>query len=164
MFYMRHIQNTIYYRKFRHIHAYSRPIQTHSPILWHIQNPVQFLNMQNPFIFKILAYLVSEIYPKHCPGMLRLIQNAVYRSNIENHAIFRTLSYSQFWHTQYQRHIQNPVYLGIFKHIQAYSLTIVIITLHFLFTLILHIFQRNLIKHMFFDYNDVRVYRLSLYK
>ena len=40
MYYMMHIQNLVYYRKFRHIQAYVRPIQTYSTILWHIWNPV----------------------------------------------------------------------------------------------------------------------------
>ena len=31
-----HIENLVYYHKFKHIQAYSRPIQTYATILWHI--------------------------------------------------------------------------------------------------------------------------------
>ena len=59
-------------------------------------------------------------------------------------------------------HIQNPVYIGTFRHIQAYSIVIVIITLTF-FILILRTFQLK--NHIFFDYNDVNFNaRLSLLK
>ena len=34
-----HIQNPVYYSKFRYTQAYLCPIQTYSGILWHIQNP-----------------------------------------------------------------------------------------------------------------------------
>ena len=50
-------------------------------------------------------------------------------------AIFRTLLYSGFWHIYNPRHIQNPVYLGILRHIEACSIMIVIITLSFFFSL-----------------------------
>ena len=36
MYFMIHIQKPVYYRNSRHLQAYSRSIQTHSAILWHI--------------------------------------------------------------------------------------------------------------------------------
>ena len=77
MYCMRHIQNPDYYRKFRHIQAYSVTIQTYSAILWQILNPVFFLFIQNPAIVRILAHLESKIYSEHCKGMFWHIQNAV---------------------------------------------------------------------------------------
>ena len=35
-----HIQNPVYYSKFRHTQAYSRLLQIYSLILWYIQNPM----------------------------------------------------------------------------------------------------------------------------
>ena len=67
-----------------------------------------------------------------------------------------TLAVAQSWSLGSQiadkKNIQNPVYLGIFIHIQAYSIMIVLITLtqFYLHALILHTFQ-----DMFFVYNDV---------
>ena len=55
-----------------------------------------------------------------------------------NAGILRTLSYLEFWHIQHiqdLRHIQNPVYLGIFRHIQAYSIIIITLNLFFHFNL-----------------------------
>ena len=57
-----------YYRKFTHIQAYLRPIQTNSATFWHIQSLA---------IFRILAYLEPEIYSELCQGVFWHIQNAV---------------------------------------------------------------------------------------
>ena len=64
---MIHIQNPVYYRKFRHIQAYLPPVQRYSGKLWHIYNPLQLLHIENPAIFRTWAYLG----PSH-------IQNPVY--------------------------------------------------------------------------------------
>ena len=67
-----------------------------------------------------------------------------------------TLGVAQSWSLGSQiadkKNIQNPVYLGIFIHIQGYSIMIVLITLtqFYLHALILHTFQ-----DMVFVYNDV---------
>ena len=73
-----------------------------------------------------------------------------------NHAIFRTLAClepktsSKACQTcQMIRHIKSPEYSGIFNN-DSYN------KINFLFfTLILHTFQQNLKRHMFFDYNDI---------
>ena len=59
-----------------------------------------------------------------------------------------------------------PQYGCSFRHIQAHSIMTDIATLTFFFiTLILHAFQGNLKRHMFFDYNDVDFNaRLSILK
>ena len=49
----------------------------YSGILWHIQNLVQLLYIQNPAIFKILAYLEPKIYFELCEDIFWHIQNAV---------------------------------------------------------------------------------------
>ena len=67
-----------------------------------------------------------------------------------------TLAVAQSWPLGSQiadkKNIQNPVYLEMFIHIQAYSIMIVLITLtpFYLHALILHTFQ-----DMFIVYNDV---------
>ena len=128
---MTHILNLVYDHKFRHIHAYSRHIKTYlEPCVTlaysgpcHIQNP----DITGTYdTFRTLSRNILA-YSEHCVT-----------SHIENPAIFRTLLYSEFWH------IHNPVYIGTFRYIQAYSIMIVIITLtFFFFALILHTFQQN---------------------
>ena len=69
-----------------------------------------------------------------------------------------TLAVAQSWPLGSQiadkkkKKIQNPVYLGVFIHIQAYSIMIVQVTLtqFYIHALILHAFQG-----MFFVYNHV---------
>ena len=61
------------------------------------------------------------------------------------------------------RHIQNPVYLGIFRHIQAHSI-IVTITLTFSFHFNVTYLSTKF-KKTFFDYNDINLNaQLSLLK
>ena len=95
---MIHIQNPVYYRKFRHIQAYSRPVQTYSPINCGI---LDFC----------VTFAYSEPYHILKPGIFRTrdilrtllkvysdIQCTTKRSHIENLVIFRTLlPYSEFW-------------------------------------------------------------------
>ena len=53
----------------------------------------------------------------------------------------------------------------VFRHIQAYSIMIVIITLTFIFHFKLTYFSKTFKRHLFFDYNDVNFNaRLSLLK
>ena len=60
-----HIQTPVYYRKFRHIKGYSRPILTYSTILRHILN-----SYAEP-------YLEPDIYSELCQDIFWHIQNAV---------------------------------------------------------------------------------------
>ena len=61
-------------------------------------------------------------------------------------------------------HIQNPVYIGTFRHTQTYSIMIVIVILTF-FHFNLTYFSTKLKRHMFLDYNYVNFNaRLSLLK
>ena len=121
---------------FRYIHVLLRHIQLYCGIFrtlpyseyWHIQNP---------------RYIQNSA--KEHSGIFRTLCNA---------RILKTLPYSELWHIQDPRHIQNSVYLGTFMHNifnnDSYN------NINFLFfALILHTFQRNLKRHMFFDYNDV---------
>ena len=126
MYCMIHIQNPVCYCKFRHIQAYSRPIQTYSAILW----CGMFRTLCNSCIFRTLPYSESwhiknprQIYSELCRGIFWHIQNTVLRSHIENSSIFVALPYSEFWHIQDPRHIQNHVYIGTFRNILAYSCT-----------------------------------------
>ena len=143
MYCMLDIQNPVYYRKFRHIHIQFR----HCGI---------FRTMRNSCIFRNLPY--SKSWHIQNP---RYIQNSVstYSSifrTLCNASALRILPYSEFGHIQETRHNQNLVYLGTLRYIQAYTIIIVIITLNFFFfTSVLHNFQQNLKRHMFFDYNDV---------
>ena len=112
-----HIQNPVYYRKFRHIQAYLRPVQRYSGKLWHIYNPLQLLHIQNPAIFRMQAYLEPKIYANFCQGIFWHIQNA---------RILRTLPYSELGHIQ-----DRVIFRILFIQAQIYSIMIVIITLTF---------------------------------
>ena len=124
MYCMIHFQNPVYYWKRRHIQAYSRPVQTYSAILWHIWNPVQFLHIQDPSIFRIVAYLELKIYSEPCQGIFWHIQLTVTLAFwktcfIQNFAIFRIFGIEKL-----------EVYSEscLFRHVQTYS---VMITLTF---------------------------------
>ena len=135
MYFVRYIQNPVYYRKFGHNQAYSTPIQTYSIILWYIYNPGQIIQIHNPAIFKTLAHLEPKLYSKFCLGILCYNQNVVQGLHIENPAMLRMLAYLR------PRAYSEPC---LFKYIQAYSITTVVITLSsFFVTLILLTFQRN---------------------
>ena len=129
-------------------------------LLRHIQPYCgMFRTLYNSYIFRTLSYLESW----HVQN-LRYIHNSVkaycdiFRTLCNAGILLRTLPYSEFWHIQDPKHIQNPVYISTFRHIQTYLIVIVIIRLTFL-----HTFQRNLKRHMFFDYNDFNFNaRLSL--
>ena len=97
---------------------------------------------------KVILHCVSyETYPELCHiqnsdifkarNMFRIMSRHIlaYSERCVTLAIFKTLLYSGFWHIYDRRHIQNPVYLDILRHIQAYSIMIVIITLPFFFSL-----------------------------
>ena len=142
MYYVIHIQNPVYYRKFRHI-------QTYSLILWHtprtlcksskpchFQNPGAYLE---PKIFRTLSRHILT-YPERCVTLAYLEP-----CHIQNFAIFRILAY---------------------LHIQAYSRKFNSDSYHninfLFFTLMVHSFQRTFKRHAF-DYNDVNFNaRLSL--
>ena len=132
---MIHIQNPVY--------------QTHSAILWHIQNPVLLLHIQNLTIFRVLPYLEPNIYSELCQGILRNVR------------ILRTLPYSELCRILNSVVFKTKTYLEscLFRHMQLYSDTFNNDSYNnisfLLFTVILRTFQRNLKKHWFFDYNDV---------
>ena len=130
----RHIQSPAYYRKFRHIQAYSRPVKTFSHIeSCHIQNP---------------GYRYTQNSAKANAGIFRTLCNT---------RILRTLSYSEVWHIQNfaifsilpylgpEAYSKSCLYRHIFRHIQAYSIMTVItaLTFFYFFQLILHTFQQD---------------------
>ena len=103
--------------------AYSEPFHIQSPGIFRAQDMFRTLSRH------ILAYLVGCVtlaFWKMC--------------FIQNFAVFRISALRN------SRHIQNPVYLGTFRHIQRYS---IIITLTF-FLHFFHTFQRDLKRHIFF--------------
>ena len=132
--------------------------------MMYIQNPVYYRKFRyiQAYLEPCVTLVYSDLYHIQNPGIFR------------TQDIFRTLSrhilaYSKdwasltFWET-----------FGIFRtqascllrHIQAYTIMIVIIelTLYFQFNTF-HTFQRNLKSQMFFDYNDVNFNaQLSLLK
>ena len=68
----------------------------------------------------------------------------------ENPVMLRILPHLEFRYIWDKKYIQDPVYLRTFKHIQAYSIMIVIITFFFFFTFFFSLFfQRNLKRHVF---------------
>ena len=117
-----HIQNPVYHHKFGHIQAYLRSIQTYSAILWHIYNSVELWHIQNPAIFKILAYLEPKtylnsrtlsrhivVYSKRCVTL------ACWEPyHIQNFVIFSISAYLEHEVTCLYIHIQ--AYLGIFNN------------------------------------------------
>ena len=123
---------------FSYIVAYLEPcvISTYSEP-FHIQNPGIFRSQD---MFRILSRHIL-LYSIGCV-MLAFWKNCF----IQNFAIFKISALRN------SRHIQNPVYLGTFRHIQTYS---IVITLSFFFIFFFHTFQRDLKRHMLFDYNDV---------
>ena len=128
---MIHIQNPVYYCKFRHVQAYSR-------LLRHIQPYCGiFKTLRNSCIFRTLPY--SETWHiqntryihnslKLCSGIFRTLCNAriLTPCHVQNFAIFRILAY--LGPEAYSEYC-------LFKHIQAYSIMIVVITLTFFFSL-----------------------------
>ena len=106
------------------------------------------VHIQHPPLFRILANTkkpeIIQNSVKAYSGIFRIIHVlAVYRLHIDNPVIFRTFPYSEFWHIYNPRHIQNPVYLGLFNN-DSYN------NINFLFfTLTLHTFQQNLKRHVF---------------
>ena len=119
---MLHIQNPVYYRRFRHIKAYLEPCVTlaySEPC--HIQTPGIFRTQD---IFRTRSWHIL-VYSERC-----LTLPYWEPSHIQN-----TFYTEQFLH-----------------NIQAYSVMIVTITISFLFfTSILHTFQQNLKWHLFVD-------------
>ena len=118
---------------FSHIAAYLKPfvILAYSEH-FHIQNPGIFRtqDMFRTLSRHILAYSVGCVtlaFWKTC--------------FIQNFAIFRISALRN------SRHIQNPVYLGTFRHIQTYSIMITFF-LHFIF--FIYTFQRDLKRHTCF--------------
>ena len=107
--------------------------------------------------------LFPALLLRHNSGLFKHIQHPVKSVHIHNINIFQVELYLQLEvYTKpsetFMRHIKNPV-------IVRTIIMIVIITLTFFFTLILHNFQQNLKRHMFFDYSDINFNaRLSLLK
>ena len=125
MYYITLIQNPLCCSKFRHIQAYSRPMQTYSVILWHSQC--------NSCVFKILPY--SESWHIQNPRYIQNMAYPEYGSYIQSSCIFRTIRILIIFIFQ--------EYSGIFNN-DSYS------NINFIFfTLILHTFQRNLKRHVF---------------
>ena len=99
---------------FSHIVAYLEPRVS----LWysepcHIQNPGIFRTQD---VFRTLSRHILE-YLKHC-----LTLTYWEHCDIQSISIFRILTYLQ------PRHIENPIYIDTFRHIQLYSIMIVTIT------------------------------------
>ena len=119
MYCMIHIQNLGYYCKFRHIRPYCGIFGT----------------LCNSCIFRALPYLEHKIYSELCSCIFWHNQTLCNARILRTPAIFKILTYSEFWDILHLRHIQNHVYLDTFTHIQAYSIMIVIIILTFFFSL-----------------------------
>ena len=107
--------------------------------------------------------VISGTVIKTYSGLFKHIQHPVKSVHIHNINIFQVELYLQLevytkTSETFMRHIKNPV-------IVRTIIMIVIITLTFFFTLILHNFQQNLKRHMFFGYSDINFNaRLSLLK
>ena len=93
----------------------------------------------NSCIFRTLPY--SESWNVQNTSKSVKVYSAMFRT-LCNDRILRTWSYSELCHIPNfgifswdWRHIQNPVYLGILRHIQVYSIIIVIIIFTFFFSL-----------------------------
>ena len=113
---MIHIKNPLYYRKFRHVQAYSRPIQTYSAMAYlepsvilvysepcHIQNPRIFRTQD---IFRTLSRNTLT-YPELC------VTPAIWETcHIQNFVIFRILA-----HLGLEAYSESYLY----RYIQAYS-------------------------------------------
>ena len=97
--------------------------------------------IENPAVFRILGFLEPKIYSELFQGICCHIQNAVQLLNFGNPIIFR------IWTCLGPKTYSEPC---LFRHIHAYAIMIVTITLSF--TLILHIFHRKLKSHMFEKY------------
>ena len=110
---------------FRHIHVLFRPIQPYGGI---------FKTLCSSWIFRTLPYSESwhkyifRTLSKHILAYsLGCVTLAFWKNCfIQNFAIFRISALGN------SRHIQNPVYLGTFRHVQTYSIMIIwTIFLHF---------------------------------
>ena len=140
---MIHIQNPVYYRKFRHIQTYSRPFQTFSYSVAYLEPCVTLTyskpyHFQNPNIFRTQDKFRTlsrhiQTYPERCV----------------------TLEYREHCHNQNFRMFRTR---GIFRilvmlgHSSIFRHTIIVIIV--IIILIVHTFQRNLKRHVF-DCNDV---------
>ena len=132
-----------------HIHVLLRYIQPYCHIAAYLELCVTLVysepcHVQNPGIFR--TYDTFRTLSRHILAYSEQCVTIAYWEpcHIQNFAIFRNLtclgleSYSE------------SCYIGTFRHIQAYSMMIVITTLTLLFvTLVLHTFQRNKKKHVF---------------
>ena len=112
---------------FRHIHVLFRPIQPYGGI---------FKTLCSSWIFRTLPYSESwhkyifRTLSKHILAYSVGCVTLAFWKNcfIQNFAIFRISALGN------SRHIQNPVYLGTFRHVQTYSIMIIwTIFLHFFF-------------------------------
>ena len=132
---MINIQNSVSYCKFRHIQAYCGIFRTlcNSCIFrtCHIQNSGIFRTQD---IFSTLSRHILE-YSEHC---------------VCNARIMRTLPHSELCHIQNLAYLGPEAYSnsGLYRHIKAYSIIIVLITLTFFFYFNLHTFARNLKRHV----------------
>ena len=86
----------------RHIHVLFRHIVRYL-------EPCVTLTYSEPYHISNLRYIQNSV--KAYSGIFRTLCNAL---------ILRSPRYSQFWHILDSMHIQNSVYLVIFKHIQWY--------------------------------------------
>ena len=150
MYCMMHIQNTAFYRKFKHWGIFTSYSGIFSRIVVYLEpcgtfgysEPCHFLN---PGIFRNQDRR-CKIYSELCQGIAWQFRILSYWElcNIQNFCLFRT------------RGIFRILNIDTFRHIQAYSIMIVITTLtFFFFHFNLHPFQRNLKRQLFFNYNYV---------
>ena len=113
MYYMIHVQNLVYYSKFRHIYALFRYIQQYCGI---------FRTMCNPCIFRTLSYSESwhnkryiQNSAKAYSGIFRTLCNAriLEPCHIKNFSTFRGLAY-----LGPETYSESYLFLGTFRHIQ----------------------------------------------
>ena len=117
---MIHIQNLVYYRKFRHIQAYSCSIQTYSVIFWHIQNLLQLLHIHNPSIFRILTYIEPKIPAKIHSELCQGMHSGIFRM-LHIAPILRTLPYFNMFRVLAYLGPEEYSESSLYRHTQTYS-------------------------------------------
>ena len=141
---MIHIQNPVYYRKFRHIQAYSRPAQTYSPINCGILN-------------FCVTFAYSEPYHILKPGIFRtrdilrtLLRYILTFSARQNARILKTLSYLELYY-----HIQN---FGAFRTQGIFRILLSCLYWHFNLTYFSTKFQETCAFWLQWRHFNARIY------
>ena len=122
---MRHIQNLVYYRKFRYIQTYSLCVQKYRSYCGLVRTLCKSCIFRTLSYFRIPAYLEPEIYiqnsAKASSGMFRMLCNTriLTTCHIQNFATFRILTCLRLEAYSESR---------FFKYIHAYSIIIAITT------------------------------------